>query len=236
MAGMTGMDCHSVRVELTEFLLLGRPLPARLSRHVGTCAACAREVAEIGDVARTLRLAEPASFGSNETVSAQQETVPGRDLGVRIAREIRAARVARRHRIALAAAAVAAVLVGGAGLIPVLSHDHPASNNGQPAAHAVALARAGEMIPRPWGTEVPVALSGLQPGQVYRLMAVNAVGQQTPGGSVRTISGEPVRTSIMTAMSRDSIVALLMEDQQGQRVAEIAVSPPSRGASATPTS
>jgi anti-sigma factor RsiW len=161
---MTGLDCHGVRLELTELLLLGRPLPTRLSSHVSTCAACAREVCEIGDVKRTLQLAGPVSLDGAEIASGQEQVGPRRELDVQIARQVRSARVVRWRRIA--AGAAAAVLVGCGGLIPVLSHQYSATQPGQSAVRAVELARAGVMIPQPWGTEVPVALSGLQPGQV----------------------------------------------------------------------
>jgi hypothetical protein len=150
---------------------------------------------------------------------------------VRIARQVRSARAARWRRIAVGAAA--AVLVGCGGLIPVLSHEYSATQPGQSAVQAVGLARAGVMIPQPWGTEVPVSLSGLQPGQVYHLMTENGVGQRAPAGSVRVVSDEPVLTNMVTAMRRDSIVRLLLEDQQGRKVAEVTVFPPS--ANTTPT-
>lgn len=230
---MTGPDCHTARLELTELLLLGRPLPARLSWHVSTCADCAREVEEISAVTRTLRRAEPVSFGGTES-APPPDAGSRRELGVRIAREVRSARVARwRRRIVVAAAAV--VLVGCGALIPVLSQAFSATQPGPSAVRTVGLARTGVMIPHPWGTEVPVALSGLQPGQLYRLMTENGAGQQAPAGSVRVASAEPVRTNMVTAMSRDSIVTLLVENQQGQQVAAVAVSPPVGATVPTPT-
>jgi hypothetical protein len=231
---MTGLDCHAVRVELTEFVLHGQPLPARLARHVSTCPACAMEVGEIGDVVRTLQLAEPDSLGRNEitamTPSTQEAITLRPDLGVRIAWQVRSARVARWRRIAVGAAAC--VILGCAGLIPILDRAHPAPTTGQ-SVQTVALARVGAMIPQPWGTEVPVALSGLQPGQVYRLMTEDDTGQQTSAGSVRAAGDGPIRTNMMTAMSRASIVALLVEDQQGRQVAHMTVSPPSPGPAPT---
>lgn len=50
--------CAAHRGELTERLLLGRPLPGRLSRHITGCACCARELGEISEVVATLHRGE----------------------------------------------------------------------------------------------------------------------------------------------------------------------------------
>lgn len=82
------------------------------------------------------------------------------------------------------------------------------------------------MVTRPWGTEVPVALSGLRSGETYRMMTVNAAGARTSGGSVRAATDEPVSTRMVTAMRRDTITALIVEDEEGRVVARVPVKPP----------
>jgi hypothetical protein len=116
-----------------------------------------------------------------------------------------------------------ALVLGAAGLIPALAGQHGAATQGPEAAAAVHLARTGQMTPRPWGTEIPVALSHMQPGQTYQFMTENAAGQLDQAGSARAMTGTSVRTDMVTAMRRDTIVALLVEDQHGHPLAKISV-------------
>jgi hypothetical protein len=51
-------SCTTHRGELTEQLMLGKPLTTRLSRHIAGCARCTRELGEISEVVATLRRAE----------------------------------------------------------------------------------------------------------------------------------------------------------------------------------
>jgi len=52
--------CTAHRGELTEQLMLGKPLTTRLSRHITGCARCARELGEISEVVASLHRAESA--------------------------------------------------------------------------------------------------------------------------------------------------------------------------------
>ncbi|MFF4598376.1 hypothetical protein [Amycolatopsis sp. NPDC001319] len=198
-------DCVRVRGEVAEALMLGRSLPEPLARHVATCAGCARDTAELREVAATFAYTEGGP---------RVPTPP--ELGPRIGARVRAADGARRtRRLVLAAAAVvvAAVVTGTV----VLSSGEPP----QP----VALERDGLMVPHPWGTEVPITLSGLRDGETYQLVTVGSGGRSLPAGSVRADGTGPVRTRMVTAMSRDTIVALLVRDDAGRSVAQLAVAP-----------
>ncbi|WP_031101457.1 hypothetical protein, partial [Streptomyces sp. NRRL S-15] len=70
----------------------------------------------------------------------------------------------------------------------------------------------GKMVERPGGTEIPVALSGLEAGQTYRMMTVNAEGTRVAGGTVRAANDEPGDTRMVTAVRKDTITALVVED------------------------
>ncbi|GAA1615456.1 hypothetical protein GCM10009789_81900 [Kribbella sancticallisti] len=79
------------------------------------------------------------------------------------------------------------------------------------------------MAPYPWGTEISLSLSGLQPGRTYRLMAADAQGIRMAGGSVMVSTPRPVQTRMSTAMRRDAITTVLVEDQDGRLVASLLV-------------
>ncbi|MFF0515553.1 hypothetical protein [Streptomyces sp. NPDC004250] len=220
MAGTMNKACVPYRPLLTEHLLLGTPLPEELSRHLDQCPDCAREAAETEDVVRTLRRADPLADLTG--VVAPVHAQPSRDLGDRIRRVIAAPqstpRPRYRRRIALSVAA--AFVTAAAVVVPLtLGQDQP-----QPATASVVLVRDGRMVERPGGTEVPVVLSGLKEGETYRMMTVNAEGTRMPGGSVRADSDEDVSTRMMTAMRRNTITALLVEDESGRVVTLVRVS------------
>jgi hypothetical protein len=230
---MTDPVCHSARLTLTEYLLLGRPMPIWLSRHVAGCTGCAAQAEEVRDVVRTLRRADPrAALGSAYAAApegAVNRPAPLEDLGQHVVAQLQSARLARRRT--LVGTAVAALVFGSAVLVPALVGGHKAASPVQ-GTGGVRLMRTGPMIPQLWGTEVPVTLSGMRPAQTYQLMTENAAGQLVQAGSVRATAGTDVHTNMMSAMSRDSIVALLVDDQHGHRLADISVttSRPGQGA------
>ncbi|MFC6065503.1 hypothetical protein [Streptomyces ochraceiscleroticus] len=209
MAGPMSALCQAVRSQATELLLLGRPLPAALTRHLAGCEECAAECEGVRRVVRTFERAEgaPARLpapGLLPLPSAVPAPAPR-------------PRPRRARRVALlAAAAVLAVL---AVLVPVAVHDRDSG-----PVDVVTVAREGLMIPHPWGTEVPVSLSGLTPGRTYRMMTADADGHRMPAGSL-TAPGPGARTRMMTAMARDAIKSLLVEDQDGRLVADLPVRP-----------
>ncbi|MGW3042721.1 hypothetical protein ACWC9T_22375 [Kitasatospora sp. NPDC001159] len=234
MAGTMNVDCLAVRHELAERLLLQLPLRGAAVQHLDSCPECSRQAAEIRDVVRTLhRAASAAGVAVLGHGNGRERLAPVCDLGHRIRQDVsRAARTrVTRRRIAMSGAALmlaaaAAILVPGA----VLDHA-PA----RPLA-AVALTREGQMVTQPWGTEVPVALVGLHPGQTYRLMTEDSSGRRMPGGSVRAAIGATLHTQIMTAMPRESIAALLVEDESGRVVGSMPVTPlPSPPSSSVPS-
>ncbi|CRK55567.1 Possible anti-sigma factor [Alloactinosynnema sp. L-07] len=213
MAGAMKDECFAFRPVLAERLLLGTPLPAAVSRHLDQCQDCSREASELGDVVRSLRRTDPR-------VEAVAREWPSRELDDRIRDVVQAAARPRRRRRFAVAVAAAAIVAATAVVAPLVAGPE------QPPATAATLVRQGPMISHPWGTEVPVSLSGLQPGQIYRLMTVNSAGARAPGGSVRAATGEPVSTRMVTGMRRDAITALIVEDEEGATVIHVPVAPP----------
>lgn len=225
MAGaMSGSVCRDLRPVLAEHLMLGLALPEEAAEHLDHCPDCRREVTEIKDVVRTLQgAALPAATAPNRS---EYCAVLPPDLGGKVRQGIADARRVRSRRRRIAAKAAITVTAAAAIVVPIAGFDSSA-----PAPSPVALARAGQMIPQPWGTEVPVVLTGLHPGQTYRLMTADASGHYDAGGSVRLTQDETIHLNIMTAMRRQTITALLVEDQNGHVVARMSVSTPSTTAS-----
>lgn len=226
MAGSMNSACRNVRSVLTECLMLGAPLPETAAQHLTQCQECLREAAEIEDVVRTLHRGAPGTAGLGDLKAPAVHLPP--ELGNRVHEAVARAsrvRVRRRHRIAVGAAAVLAATATV--FVPVLSSQHA-----MPSSAAVAIAREGRMVPHAWGTEVPVALTGLRPDQTYRLMTADASGRLMPGGSIRVTGNEKVSTRIMTAMPRAAIAAVLVEDWNSHVVAHMSMAPPSPSASA----
>ncbi|MFF6995773.1 hypothetical protein ACFY93_12555 [Streptomyces sp. NPDC008313] len=223
-------ECVPFRPILTELQLRGTPLPEELSRHLEECPDCAREAAETDDVVRTLRRVDPLADWTGARTPAAR-TRPSSDLGDRIRRIVAEPKPAAgpRYRRRIALGVSAAFVTAAAAVVPLTldqDHDQPPATTA-----AVVLVRDGSMVQRPGGTEVPVVLSGLKKGQTYRMMTVNAEGTRMPGGSVRADSDADVSTHMVTAMRRDTITALLVEDESGHVVTHIPVSPPSPSAS-----
>lgn len=218
MAGSVSAPCQDIRPLLAEYMMLDVPLPRSIAQHLGQCPECLREAAEIKDVVRTLERAAP------EAAAVRRAGVPALlplpDKGGRIhTKSSRTGRAGARRRDRVAIGAAAAVLCAIAAVfVPLSIESHPA-----PSALALSLAREGRMVSYPWGTEVPVALTGLRPGQTYRLMTADSSGRSTPGGSVRATVDETVHTRIMTAMPREAIAALLVEDDNGRVLARMPI-------------
>ncbi|MGW4102714.1 hypothetical protein [Streptomyces sp. NPDC004976] len=221
MAGTMNKECFPFRPLLTEHLLLGTPLPEDLARHLDRCPDCTREAAELDDVVRTLQRSDPFADWAGARGAAAKAR-PSKDLGDRIRQVVADPKPVRprfRRRVTLGVAA--AFVTAAAVAVPLgLEEDQPAPTT------AVVLVREGKMIDRPWGTEVPVSLSGLEKGETYRMVTVNADGTRVPGGSVRDDSGEQVSTRMVTAMPKETITALIVEDEDGRVVTHVSVVPP----------
>ncbi|MFF6995876.1 hypothetical protein ACFY93_13115 [Streptomyces sp. NPDC008313] len=225
--------CAPFRPLLTEHLLLGTPLPEELSRHLEECPDCAREAAETDDVVRTLRRVDPLAGWIDTRLLGTPER-PSKDLGDRIRREVAGARADDRprprprprygRRIALGVAAGFATAAAVAVPLTLDQTQPPPATTA-----AVVLVRDGSMVERPGGTEVPVALSGLEAGKTYRMMTVNAEGTRLAGGTVRAVDDGPVDTRMVTAMRKDTITALIVEDEDGRVVTRVPVAPSTSG-------
>lgn len=220
MVGVMNDECSTFRPLLAEHLMLGLPLPEELTHHLDRCPDCAREAVELGAVVRTLRRSDPSAVRAAAPGTATDER-PSRELGDRIRRDVAEASAPRRLRPRRITAVVTAAAVAASVAVAVPLVTRPE----QPPVAAVALVRDEPMISHPWGTEVPVSLSGLEPGRTYTVMAVNADGVRASGGTVRAVTDDPVSAHMITAMPKDTITALVVEDDEGRAVLHVPVRP-----------
>ncbi|MBI0376681.1 hypothetical protein JBE27_10450 [Streptomyces albiflaviniger] len=202
--------CSAIREEVTELLLLGKPLPAPLARHVASCGSCSEDVEGVHRVMRTFERAD--SLGAASAFHAGQAP--------RVVLVQRQGRLGRR-----AAAGIASlVLAACAAFATVVA---TSGNDTHTSVASVHVAQDGEMIAHPWGTEIPVSLSGLQDGGTYRLMTGNARGKRVQAGSVQANgpSDGPMRVRLTTAMRKDTITTLYVQDADGHFIAQTPVGP-----------
>ncbi|MEU9127540.1 hypothetical protein AB0D08_05385 [Kitasatospora sp. NPDC048540] len=221
MVGAMSPACREIRPVLAECLMLGVASPEAATRHLDGCRECRREASEIRDVVRTLRRASPGNW-SPARYSSPLEVPRPPDLGDKghlgIAETARV-RVRRRHRLLLGPAVVAAAAVITTAVWLGRWPTEP--------KHDVAVTREGQMVSHGWGTEIPVVLTGLNPGRTYRVMTADAAGNRAPGGGVRISEGETVHMRITTALPRQAVTVVLVEDESGREMARMSVSPAS---------
>lgn len=163
-------ECMMARAVSTEALMLARPLPDPVAQHLSECLACS---AEADGVRRTIATLDAAQRPGRRTAAR------GLALAKHVAPNVSRPRTPQPVHVRKGVlAAVAGSLLAAGLLLPTTFTEDQAP----PAA--VSIERAGKMAPQPWGTEVPLSLTGLQPGRTYRLMAADAHGVRMPGGSV----------------------------------------------------
>ncbi|GAA0949732.1 hypothetical protein GCM10009554_48720 [Kribbella koreensis] len=201
MAGRMKDECREARPIIAEALTLDLSLPETTNRHLRTCDDCLAEADGIRRTVVTLGLATSPAF----LPATVAET---RSVGRRRSNRWRA----------LTAAAAAIVVVGG-----FLLTGSAAPEATQPSA--AVIERAGKMTTHPWGTEIPVSVTGLESGRSYRLVATDAHGVRGMGGSVTGASGQVVRVRMVTALRKESITAVLLEQDDGVLVTRLAISP-----------
>ncbi|MFE3168882.1 hypothetical protein [Streptomyces sp. NPDC059224] len=203
--------CTAIREEVTELLLLGKPLPAPLARHVASCEGCSEEAEGVRRVVRTFERADSLRVPS---------ALP--DAGRASAGVLSQKRGRIRRRMAAGIASL--VLAACAAFVTVVA---TSGNDTRTSVAAVQVAQDGEMISHPWGTEIPVSLSGLRDGTTYRLMTGNSRGDRVQAGSVQPSgpSDGPMRVHLTTAMRKDTITTLYVQDADGHFVAQAAVGP-----------
>jgi len=150
---------------------------AALQAHARDCEGCRREIESLERVAALLARADP------DSVATTAAPPPG--VAQRLAQRLSAERRRRRRRrtgfalagaAATAAAALAIVIPGG-------------GDDGQPVRTVPfdtgdpRIGLTASLASHPWGTQVTIAVRGIEEGTRCRVVLVSADGRREPAGS-----------------------------------------------------
>jgi hypothetical protein len=212
-----------------------------LLAHVATCAGCREELRTLSGPADALRRyatdaaddAQP-SPALEERIAAAIAAEPGRGTAVVApppaasldappppAASLDAARSRRRRRlatglaIAAAAAAVLAIVAGVAfGRQGTLTGEHVALHGKDSPASADAV-----LAPRPFGTQLHIEATGLEPGKVYALWLADSADTKVPAGTFRAGANGSITGDGRSSLPRDEAVRVWITDPSGATVA-----------------
>lgn len=178
---MATEPCRDRREEIGALVLgdLNGGEAAALRAHASGCEGCRREIEALEPVALLLRRADPQRVGA---VAAG----PPAGLASRLADRLRAERRGRRRRRTRAAlAGAAAALAAGAAIAVVLrsSGEAPTSTTVGFDTGDPRIGLTASLSPKPWGTEVTVAVRGIEEGTRCRVWLVGADGHRIAAGS-----------------------------------------------------
>jgi hypothetical protein len=173
-----------------------------LRAHLDGCAACRAELAELTAVARAL----PAT-DADHVVSRTSLTEPPAGLGDRVMGSLAFARAKERRRarrrigvvlgtVAAAAAAIVGLLVGTGSV-------HSTSHNGDRTiafrVEPQGVDATATLHNEEYGTEVKLAIDGLNDGEWYWLWLTGNDGQRVAAGTFRA-SGEHFEAEMTSAL------------------------------------
>ena len=176
---MTAEPCRE-RAEEIGALVLGELEPAdaqALRAHARECEGCRHEIESLERVAALLERADPGN------VAAPATPPPG--VAQRLAQRLGLERRRRRRRrIGLAVAGATAAVAAAIAIVA------PGGDQGGPAVRTVAfdtgdprIGLTASLAPQPWGTEVTVAVRGVEEGTRCRVVLVSGDGHREPAGS-----------------------------------------------------
>jgi hypothetical protein len=182
---------------------------AGLRAHARECEGCRREIESLEPVGVLLQRADPDRVGV--------ETTPPLGLAQRLAQRLGAERRRRRRRRAGLALAAAAATCAAAIAIVIPGGDEPPSrmvafDTGDPR-----IALTASLAPQPWGTEVTVAVRGIEEGTRCRVVLISGDRRREPAGSFVYRYGQGSDAAELTsAVPADSVNAV--EVRAGDRV------------------
>jgi Putative zinc-finger len=195
MNGMAG--CREIRQALGVYVLgaIDPAERAQVDEHLATCQECREELASLAGLPAMLRkvpIVEAERLAAAE-LDPELAGVPSAEmLTSLIARTANVRRIHRWRTLATAAAVAVVALGGGAAVASALQSSPPSAGPhggiATPGWHQTTSSGAGaHLIVRyrhhPWGTEMEVNVTGLQPGSVCQLQVTDATGGTSMVGS-----------------------------------------------------
>lgn len=188
---MTGMSsCREIRQALGVYVLgaIDPAERAQVDEHLASCPACREELASLAGLPAMLRkvpMVEAERLASPDAAPDIPQVPSEEMLESLVARTTNVRRINRWRRLAVAAAVVVLAFGGGVAVANGLQ-----SSASAPAPHwRTALASAGHahltVLYRPLesGTRTDANVTGLAPGTVCQIEAVDAHGQVWSLGS-----------------------------------------------------
>lgn len=233
------MTRHDQHVDVGAYALgaLDDADATRFEEHLADCERCGAELESLMGVEALLaEFAADAPAGrSTADHAADLLAGPGPGLLDRLLDEVRATRRrTRRRRLCLVAAAVALIVAGPVATAAVTSHTD--AGPGVSAAVSASSAATGvtakvSMTDRPWGTDVGMALAGVQGPLECELVAVSTTGDRqtvatwaVPGWGYG-VPGHPKPLTVRggTGIPRDRISRFEVRTLDGRTLVAVAL-------------
>jgi hypothetical protein len=188
--------CREIRQALGVYVLgaIDPAERARVDEHLSSCHECREELASLAGLPAMLRkvpIVEAERLAAPEQ-DPELAGVPSAELLTSLISRTSNVRRIHRWRTVAAAAAVAIVALGGGAFVanalqPPSSQGsgqinvmpwHKSIGNGLAGAHLTVRYRS-----QPWGTQMEVNVTGLQPGSVCQFQVTDATGGKSMVGS-----------------------------------------------------
>ncbi len=222
---MTPDHHRTVREMLGAFVLghLSAAEDTAVRAHLDGCSDCRRDLAEIRSLAHDLSLVDLQRVSEVAT--------PDPDLGRRIhdavarERQDRDQRARRGHVLMAAAAVLAVLLVGGAGVAigeniadaPVASAPVPIEPVDVTSRLAGAQASAG-VVAHTWGIEIKLEAVGLPSGEQYAVMVMTGDGSRRSAGAFVGTGEQVMNCNLNTDVLRPDATGFEVLDEAGRSV------------------
>jgi anti-sigma-K factor RskA len=212
-------DHDDLREALGAYALgqLDDELRGAVELHLATCDTCSAELAEIGPVARALRVVDVDRLADPAPVLG---VPPG--LDDRIRRALPQPQRASRRRGRLVGAAVTALAVAAAVVVTALVVRDDAV---QPVVIAVprvttspGVTAAAGLVDHRWGMEVKLRASGLPAGERFRMWVVADDGSSRDAGEFIGVAGTEVVCDMSSSVLLEHAAAFRVVDAEGAEV------------------
>jgi hypothetical protein len=196
---MKAEDCREWRMLLGAYAL-GDLVPeerAGLEAHLDGCAECRTEAEALSDVARLLRLADPARFST----PAPQ---PAPELAQRVAATIGGERRVERRRhwrfgLAMGGAAAAVAVMLALFVLPTGGDGDPVQRV-EFASLPTGVKIYATLEPHAYGTEIRMYVKGVRSGTLCRVYLQGPRGEKVPAGTFRYRWGDDSTAVLSSAL------------------------------------
>lgn len=189
--------CREIRQSLGVYVL-GAIDPADralVDEHLSSCPECREELASLAGLPAMLR--KVPIVEAERLTAAEQDPelvgVPSAEMLTSLIARTSNVRRMHRWRTVAAAAAVAVVALGGGAFAanalqpsaaPVtIGHTHASWSNASGSGPVAGAHLTVHYRPQPWGTQMEVNVTGLQPGSVCQFQVTDATGGKSMVGS-----------------------------------------------------